>query len=139
MVSGVTQAADFNPRPVYEIVLNEEAKIAIAIKGRNARALSLSGDRLGRVVDRAHVRVRRGAKVSECEMAAESLAFTAIALEKAFGSAGEVSLMLVDIVENSIKGFRNDIRNCERELREAPQVHRAVEKAYKALRENGKS
>jgi hypothetical protein len=126
----------YTPQLVYEIIRDEEETIAKALSTRDTASLDNSVDRLGFIVDAAIERVKRGGTISECEMAAQSLDNMAIMVNRALAKDTQQDFMsiLIDGAGQSLDEFKVDIKNCENELHKTSRSRRALDEAYKGLK-----
>jgi hypothetical protein len=109
-------AAETRDNRTYKMLLAGEGAVAIALRNHRNAGLAGLAIRLGRVVDEASARRKRGIRASNCDLAAMALANIAMLAEKALEKQGNLKSVFEESAKAEVSQFAADMRGCEKHL-----------------------
>ncbi|WP_442580636.1 hypothetical protein ACSBOB_01130 [Mesorhizobium sp. ASY16-5R] len=113
-----TQASATETRDnrTYKMLLAGEDAIAIALRNHRKAGLAGVANRLGRIVDEASARKKRGIKASDCDLAAMALANLSLLAEKSLETRSDLKSAFQESAKTEVSQFAADMRGCEKHL-----------------------
>ena len=120
LIAGNAEARDARSydRTAYTMLLSGEIALEKALVSRKQAGLRLQAKRVGNLVDEYTARAEAGQPASACGLAAHSLAFIAVSMERALSLPGEEEFrkILITVSKEQAQQFGIDMRDCERYL-----------------------